>query len=269
MGLRKSISKFLYEDKRPRSRVSEPEDLVEFIKLLRPKPTSHDLVRIGEAGDGGYLVPDDFQGIGFCFSPGVSVKASFEEELASRYSIKSFLADASVENPPVLNEFFSFEKKFLGSRDEGDFIRLESWLSSKEEQIAGQDLLLQMDIEGFEYDVLIDTSIETLKRFRIMVVEFHTLQMLFESYTLRLLRALMEKITREFVVVHIHPNNCKGLVERHGIQVPKVFEVTFLRKDRIGAASPAGELVFPHPLDAKNIPTNPDVVLPDIWWKET
>ncbi|MBG6173772.1 hypothetical protein IWQ55_001977 [Labrenzia sp. EL_208] len=91
MGLCKSISKFLYEDKRPRSRVSEPDDLVEFIKMLRPKPTSHELVRIGEEGDGGYLVPDDFQGIGFCFSPGVSVKASFEEELASRYSIKSFL----------------------------------------------------------------------------------------------------------------------------------------------------------------------------------
>uniref|UniRef100_UPI003D0B2CD7 FkbM family methyltransferase n=1 Tax=Roseibium sp. TaxID=1936156 RepID=UPI003D0B2CD7 len=160
------------------------------------------------------------------------------------------------------------ERKFLGSRDEGNYIRLESWLSSKEQQISNQDLLLQMDIEGCEYDVLIDTSIETLKRFRVMIIEFHTLQMLFESYTLRLLKPLMEKITREFVVVHIHPNNCKNLVERNGIYVPKVMEVTFLRKDRVLESGHSRELVFPHPLDAKNIPSNQDVILPEIWWKE-
>lgn len=269
MGLRKTIAKFLYEEKRPRSRVSERDDLVEFIELLKPRPISLNLVRIGGVGDGGYLVPDDLEGVGYCFSPGVSTVSSFEEELANKYSIRSFLADASIENPPIFNKFFSFEKKFLGSRDEGDYIRLESWVSSKEKQISNCDLLLQMDIEGYEYDVLVDTSSETLRRFRVMIIEFHTLQMLFESYALRLLKPLIEKIVRDFTVVHIHPNNCKGLVERNGIYVPKVMEVTFLRKDRVPASGNLRELVFPHPLDAKNIPSKPDVVLPDLWWKET
>ncbi|MEO1024891.1 MAG: FkbM family methyltransferase [Pseudomonadota bacterium] len=268
MGLRKSIAKLLYKDDRPRSKQSEQKDLKFFIDLLKPTPISYNLLRIGASGDGGYLIPDDLSDVKYCFSPGVSKIAKFEEQLAEKYSIKSFLADASVDKPPVSNDFISFEPKFIGSRDEGDFIRLESWIKSKQEQIDDGDLLLQMDIEGYEYEVLIDTSVEALRRFRIMVIEFHALQMVFESSTLRLLTAIMEKVTREFAVVHIHPNNCKGVVERNGVAVPKVLEFTFLRKDRILAPKPTEQLVYPHPLDAKNLPSLPDVTLPDIWWRE-
>jgi len=178
------------------------------------------------------------------------------------------LADASVSKPPVTNEFISFEPKFIGARDEKEFIRLESWVNSKREQVDDGDLLLQMDIEGCEYEVLIDTSVEVLRRFRILIIEFHALQMVFESSTLRLLTAIMEKITREFAVVHIHPNNCKGVVERNGVAVPKVLEFTFLRRDRISSPKTSNTLVFPHPLDAKNLAALPDVTLPDVWWRD-
>ena len=267
MGFRSRAIKFLARDRHLLSASSSKDELTEFIRLLRPISTGKELIRVGGNGNGGYLVPDDFDGIGYCFSPGVSAVATFEEQLASQYGIKSFMADASVEAPPLKNNLFSFEKKFLGSRNAGDFMRLESWIAAHEKEIGNTDLILQMDIEGSEYDVLIDTSIETLKRFRIMAIEFHSMDMIFNRSALRLLRPLVEKIANEFVVVHIHPNNYKPPRTHRGIQVPKVMEITFLRKDRIIQPTPHTPLAFPHPLDQRNVPSKPETGLPDIWWK--
>lgn len=130
------------------------------------------------------------------------------------------MADASVEKPPIENDYFEFQKKFLGTVDAGEFMRLETWVGSKADHIRDSDLILQMDIEGAEYGVLIDMSVETLKRFRVMVIEFHNIKMITNRSTLELLRPVFEKIKNEFVVVHIHPNNYKKPVESHGIEMP-------------------------------------------------
>ena len=48
---------------------------------MKPKASPFGLIRIGGNSDGAYLVPDDLQGISCCFSPGVSDRKSFEDEL--------------------------------------------------------------------------------------------------------------------------------------------------------------------------------------------
>jgi len=47
------------------------------------------------------------------------------------------------------------------------------------------------------------------------------------------------------------------------IDIPRLLEFTFLRKDRIGNESFASK--FPHPLDYKNVKNKPDIVLPNTW----
>lgn len=267
MGLRSKLIEALLSSNRKISAASSREEILDFIKILRPSQTGFELVRIGGEGDGGYLVPNDFEGIGFCFSPGVSEIATFEEQLANDYSIKSFMADASVENPPIKGDFFDFEKKFLGTQNSGEYMRLETWVADKDVEIRDADLILQMDIEGAEYDVLIDTSSDILKRFRIIVIEFHSLDMIFDRAALRFLRAIMEKITNYFAIAHIHPNNYKSPVCNQGVEVPKALEITFFRKDRI-KKSQDSMLIFPHPLDHPNLPNSPDVILPKIWWSD-
>jgi hypothetical protein len=69
-------------------------------KALRPFDVGYELIRVGDFGDGGYLVPDDLSGIRACFSPGVSKQASFELDMAKR-GIPSFMADASVAGPAI------------------------------------------------------------------------------------------------------------------------------------------------------------------------
>lgn len=70
------------------------DEILEVIKLLRPISTEIELIRIGGEGDGGYLVPNDIDGIKYCFSPGVGLTSSFEEDITKR-GVKS-LAGTSV-----------------------------------------------------------------------------------------------------------------------------------------------------------------------------
>jgi hypothetical protein len=228
---------------------------------LRPLKTDHPLIRLGGAGDGGYLVPDDFNGLAACFSPGVSEIADFELALANR-GIPCFLADYSVDAPPVPHPLFHFEKKFLGSEDNEIFTTMASWV---ERHAPGSgDLLLQMDIEGSEYAVIHAMPEALLQRFRLMVIEFHDADQIFSKAGCELLRLTFEKLASHFDVVHIHPNNCGKIIERDGFSVPRLLEITFLRKDRVTTRSPA--TTFPHPLDKANVSTRPDIALPSCWW---
>jgi hypothetical protein len=157
------------------SRTTDKAKVLDFLSSVKPLQTNHDLIRLGGATDGGYLVPNDIEGVDVCFSPGVSQVSAFEEDLTKR-GIRCFLADYSVDSPPVANDLFDFEKKYLGPADSGNFMTLESWINIKAP--TGSDFILQMDIEGAEYGVLFDTSPGTLRKFRMLVIEFHRLDAL-------------------------------------------------------------------------------------------
>lgn len=242
---------------------TEPRRLAALIERLRPVPCGHDLIRVGPAHDGGYLVPDDLAGIALCFSPGVSDNAGFETDLARRIGIQSVLADGTVDAPPPGAAFKAFDKANLGSSTGPGTIRFEDWVDRYAPDAATGDLLLQMDIEGAEYGVLIDTPASVLRRFRILVIEFHALDMLFASNCFVLLSAIFAKLLADFRVCHVHPNNY-GELRRFGtIELTPTMEFTFLRNDRL---RPSGTpLVFPHPLDSPCLASKPELVLPRCW----
>ncbi len=240
-------------------------DIREFLKRLRPVNTGIPLIRVGGENDGGYLLPDDLADIENCFSPGVSTTATFEEDLYRR-GIRSFLADYSVDGPPASLAGYAFDKKFLGSYNSDSHFTLAHWVNSRLPDHAG-DLILQMDIEGSEYPVLMETSEEILKKFRIIVVEFHFMEQLFNREIFPLLREAFAKLLRHFCVVHIHPNNYRKLTRYGNVLIPNLVEMTFLRLDRAGPLTPCTK--FPHPLDRRNMPEMADVVLPACWYDFT
>jgi hypothetical protein len=154
--------------------------------------TGHSLVRVGGSGDGGYLVPDDLDGIEACFSPGVANTATFELEMARR-GITSFLADYSVDGPPESHPMFRFEKKFLGPREDEVHVTLDGWVARCAP--GSGDLVLQMDIEGAEWEVLLAASDATLRRFRVMVLELHDVHRAWERGGLQLMRAALGRLS--------------------------------------------------------------------------
>ena len=94
------------------------------------------------------------------------------------------------------------------------------------------------------------------------------LSKLFEKDFLRLVSIIFEKLFKNFAICHVHPNNCCGLTELDGIAVPRVMEVTFVRHDILPKVLRQDPVQLPHPLDVKNVPHLPEILMPEIWWKE-
>jgi hypothetical protein len=237
------------------------QEIRELIRSLRPQDCGKQLIRIGGPGDGGYLIPDDLEGIEYCFSPGVNFISGFENQLAD-LNIRSFLADYSVEAPPLLRPEFTFDKRFLGAMDHEEFFTLASWKDKYLKNYSG-DLILQMDIEGYEYEVILSMTDALLSQFRIIVIEFHFLDRLFDGFVFQLLSSCFKKLLNSFYVAHIHPNNCAGSVQKGGIEIPRSLEFTFFNKNRVTSTKP--QLVFPHSLDTPNVGKK-DLVLPQCWY---
>ena len=255
-------SNFLLRNNIWLSKTSAPQDLNAFFDLIKPIKTNFPLIRIGGDNDGGYLIPDDLVGVEICFSPGVSVLADFENDL-TKMGVKCFLADYSVEKPPIENEKFYFTKKYLGSKNNDIFMTLESWVNLN--AANKNELILQMDIEGSEYPVLMETPLNILSKFRIIVIEFHDLDNLFNTSGLNQIKYTFEKLLEVFEIVHIHPNNCAPPFVVNGFNIPPVMEFTFLNRNRIESSERNYD--FPNKLDGANVIANADFPLPMCWYK--
>ena len=249
-------------------------NLMDSILVMKPKPSPYRLKRIGGRGDGAYLVPDDLDGIEACFSPGVDNFKNFEDELADIYKIKchtcDYSSDVSQFKTPLREGMQTFKKKWLDIDGGIDSISLEEWVEELSPE-ANRDLLLQMDIEGAEYRNLLNCKDSVLKRFRIIVIEVHYLNVVRDVVEFeKELGPLLRKLDQNFVCVHSHPNNCCGdfMLCETGLNIPQVHELTFLRRDRFGQvnASSLHKPLIPHPLDISlNLARNPPLFLSKAW----
>ncbi len=243
---------------------SDLAKLSEFISSIHPRAIKTPLIRVGGKDDGGYILPDDFQDMKVCISPGVSTEISFDKAMADR-KLNVFMADASVDGPPETNKYFHFEKKFLDVFEDETHMRLDTLCQMIPSELDG-DRILQMDIEGAEYQVLLDMSDKTLESFRIMAIEFHSLTDLFGNFSFDIIKATFNKLMRTHYIVHIHPNNVAKPKIKNNIAIPPVMEFTFYRKDRVSLDLKA-RLEFPHLLDKDNVPQNTSLILPQCWYK--
>ena len=233
----------------------------EVLARLWPRDPGIPLIRIGREFDGGYLVPDDLAGITACFSPGVDVHASFEQELARR-GIACHLVDPSVPGPPPGCEGMSFERRFLSSYDSDTHTTLGAWVARHAADDAG-DLLLQMDIEGAEFDVIPNVAPALLRRFRVLVIEFHKLDWIAQPFVCDRIDNCLTKLAVDFVPVHLHPNNASPMRAVGPLRMPRAIEVTYLRRDRCPNLMPEARL--PHPLDRDNVPGRPAIFFSADW----
>jgi len=252
-----------------------PADVERVFRFFRPKPSPVPLIRVGGVKDGAYLVPDCLRGVVACFSPGVANRKDFEDELLAGHGLRSHMIDFSSEEAdfatPLAEGMQTFEKKWLSPDGGPDSITLSDWVESREPQ---RDLLLQMDIEGAEYENLLSTHLDTVKRFRVMVIEFHRLGKMLCSQDLeKVLLPLVEHLEGTFVSVHAHPNNCdpSRLLFESGVRMPEVLEVTFLRLDQFRGfeASSLIQPRLPHPEDiSRNVRGKPYLGL-GFGWADT
>jgi hypothetical protein len=250
----------LTSTKRFSTELTDEQVLLDLIQRLSPIATDRELIRIGPLGDGGYLIPDDLEGVVACFSPGVDKISGFELECANR-GMMVFMADNSVAAPAENHCLFNFTNKFVGAFNSSNFITLDDWVSQSLSN-SNSEILMQIDIENFEYEAILSMSGETIRRSRIIVVEFHSLDQLWNRPFFNIASRVFEKILSTHSCVHLHPNNCCDVQRRNKIEIPPMAEFTFLRNDRISSRGSYQE--FPHPLDCDST-NRPHIALPLCW----
>lgn len=212
---------------------TDPKLLAALISRLRPKDVGGGLFRLGGNRDGAYLLPkQDLVEIDGCISPGVGHSITFEKDLNELLGTKTVLVDPGGEEISSQLPNSTHIKKFLSGRNIGDssFLTLED--VTDEHFPEAKNLLLQMDIEGSEYGVLLSANKQLLSRFLIIIIEFHDINRwkkstLFETFY----KPSIQNLLTSHSPVHLHPNSYCGSFRLKGTRLPQVFELTLIRND--------------------------------------
>jgi FkbM family methyltransferase len=247
----------------------------EIKQLLLPYICS-DLKRYGAAGDGGYILSESLtEQSNIVYSYGVGNNdegVSFDKSMAS-HGKKLFLYDASINsfwyNPPQ----FNFKSEYVNSKNIYKHIQENNHLDDK-------NMILKMDIEGCEYETLINCEDRVFDHFSQIILELHDVvnecndaNLIGNIRNINDTEArwmnkinLLTRLNKDFYVVHIHGNNwvktkTEGLCD--------VLEVTYIKKSKFTDKLELSNTPCPVPgLDFKCCEYdwhNPDDVVLD-WW---
>jgi hypothetical protein len=178
-------------------------------------------IRLGSKNDGGYINVNDISKNDFSISFGISYNVDWEKDFIE-YGKGIDCYDNSVDGLIENIHNSRFFKKTVGSEISlNDCIKNTNWT---------KDFILKMDIEGGEWDVFRDASVDDLKKFRQIVVEYHWLIDKINSKEYYLIKSCFDKINETHVPVWIHANNYAKHIEIDKVNIPDVVEVLYLRK---------------------------------------
>jgi hypothetical protein len=233
-----------------------------FLELARhflPRAArGHRKIKVGGPNDGGYVMLDDFEGIGSAFSLGVGWDVSWDVEIADR-GIPVYAFDHTMASAPATHANLQFFRRKIAAQPNED----EETLGTLLEKYAADDSepahLLKMDIEGDEWVIFEAAESHQLRRFSQIVCEFHYFSRATDQSWHARAIAVMEKLATSFQVVHVHGNNYAPLIAVGNVPFPEVLEVTFASKERYIFED--SEETFPTSVDKPNWPRAADLYL--------
>jgi transcription antitermination factor NusG len=240
----------------------------EIKKLLVPYNFDN-LQRYGGSYDGGYILAEDLLNKSeIIYSYGVGPDESwitFDRQMA-KLKKTVYLYD-NLKNGFWVNDnpFFVFKSEYVNSKNIYSHI-IENNHSDK------TNMILKLDIEGNEYETLLNCSESLFNHFDQLAIEVHdVVNSHLEPYYLinaddtkkrweNKLR-LFNKLNKFYYLVHMHGNNNSFKIID---EVPDVLELLYIRKDKFQKLE---KRAYPFPiggLDYPNNPSQPDIILD--WW---
>lgn len=233
---------------------SERAGALALADAIRPRQVrGQQLMRVGSAHDGGYVLLDDYDTASGVLSGGAGDNVDFEIQLAQA-GLDVHVYDHTVEQLPDAagDPRITFVHEPLGP--EGvDLAAAIARLGSE-----GADLLLKVDIDGGEWD-LFAAAADVLPRFRQIALELHGLHQVGDAlWRERALEAL-SVVNRTHAPVHVHPNNHGAYAIVGGVPLPDIIEVTFARRDAYQLVD--DDTVSRPTLDQPNDPRRPEYSL--------
>lgn len=185
-------------------------------------------------GDGGYVMIDDFTGITAALSLGIGDDISWDMEMSER-GVEIYQFDHTVEAPAAVaaNPRLHFHRCGIAGRsDPQQRLKTIGDILLDEMASASGDLILKIDIDGYEWDAFALMPDDVLARFRQICIEIHNPLARPSQRTQRIRNmSVLQKLHRMFAPVHLHANNAGPVRHLFGRAVPKLLEITYIRRD--------------------------------------
>jgi len=183
--------------------------------------------RLGVNSDGGYVLAE-LDGDYDCYiSAGISNEESFSRDFINKYNMNeynSFGFDGTINNYPYnYTKKISFIKKNIASFDDDNHSNL-SFLTNNDKY---NNIFLKMDIEGGEYQWLLNINENQLNKFKQIVLEFHGITNDGWNCSYDDKVKCLEKLSKTHYIVHAHGNNHGPVINN----IPDVIELTYVNKN--------------------------------------
>lgn len=243
------------------------EQIFELYDLVRPQtfPGLRKIKVGNRESDGGYVMVDDFECIGAALSLGIGDDISWDIEM-SGYGTEIHQFDHTVEAPAsgMGNPLLHFHRRGIcGDRNPEPGMKTIREILADEMAAHTGDLILKIDIDGYEWQVFESMPQDVLGRFRQICIEIHNpIGRPGQGEFRRRNLAVLRKLHSGFAPVHLHANNANPSRVFCGLQVPKLLEITYIR--RSGQTFTDSTEPFPGELDVPNLASQPDINIGEI-----
>lgn len=234
-------------------------DLEYFNNLKRilsiKKSEKYPLIRIGTPDkDGGYVMLDNFYDKGIAYSFGICDDINWDNDIADKgYDV--FMYDHTVDKLPFeRKEFHFFKKGISGISNINNNLNILEYYIEQNGHKNYNNMILKMDVEGYEWDFLNTANTDTLMQFNQIVIELHNL-LQNNQHKLHLL----EKLNQTHQLVHLHGNNCSVVLQIGKSIFPDTMEATYINKKVYNTIDT--EINLPSSLDKPNDPSREDIIL--------
>jgi hypothetical protein len=201
--------------------------------------------RLGKDYDGGYIIADipDIKYKLF-LAGGIENDISFEEDFIIKYpEAKCYAYDGTIDNLPKENNNIIFIKKNIGYDNNDQITNLHDIIN------INDSIFIKMDIEGGEIPWIKSLSDEQINKFEQIVMEFHSP---FSDNEID----VFNKINKNHYLIHFHANNCCGIRNHHNVNIPNVFECTYLHNKYFDTTPELNKDLIPSSIDMKNTPND-------------
>lgn len=217
-------------------------------------------IRIGSNNDGGYVLLDyELESIDVIYSYGVGNNSEFEAMFCEKYNTIARLYDHTIESAPLNKDFLYFKKEGVGGEKTQDKNTIENHVNENGDN--DKRLLLQMDVDGAEWDTLLQTPNSVLKLFDQVIIEVHGLgtdaskalnggEVYLASLNKKI--RVLKKINEMFNLYHVHANTEGSLHYIGWHKIPDVLELTYVNK-KIEKKPTYSKIIFPTKFDQPNV----------------
>jgi len=207
--------------------LKEPDELFCFYHFIYSKKViGKKKILIGKKSDGSYVLLDDFENIKFAYSFGIFKNIQFDYELAKR-GIDVYMYDHTINRLPYNNPKFHWSKiGICGNNDRTQNLKTLEELIKENGHISEKNMILKIDVEGWEWNSLNDLNEDILKQFKYIVIEYHFL----ESSKEELYYNVIKKVHKSHQAFYYSCNG-RNTISQLRNRICKFIEVSYIIRE--------------------------------------